>query len=61
LPKPIEQTLVLEDFGPLGRAWRETDDGESDRQTLIRDMLDGQYENPSAARRLRQFLRFTSP
>jgi hypothetical protein len=52
---------VLEDFGPLGRAWRETDDGESDRQTLIRDMLDGQYENPSAARGLRQFLRFTSP
>jgi hypothetical protein len=38
--------LVLEDFGPLGRAWRETDDSESDRQTLIRDMLDGQYENP---------------
>jgi hypothetical protein len=38
--------LVLEDFGPLGRAWRETDDSETDRQTLIRDMLDGQYENP---------------
>ena len=35
--------LVLEDFGPLGRAWRETDDSETDRQTLIRDMLDGQY------------------
>jgi hypothetical protein len=38
--------LVLEDFGPLGRAWRETDDSETDRATLIRDMLDGQYENP---------------
>jgi len=35
--------LVLEDFGPLGRARRETDDSETDRQTLIRDMLDGQY------------------
>ena len=38
--------LVLEDFGPLGRAWRETDDGETDRATVIRDLLDGQYENP---------------
>ena len=38
--------LVLEDFGPLGRAWREMDDGATDRQALIRDMLDGQYENP---------------
>jgi hypothetical protein len=38
--------LVLEDFGPLGRAWRETDDSETDRATLIRDMLEGQYENP---------------
>ena len=38
--------LVLEDFGPLGRAWRETDDGSTDRATLIRDLLDGEYENP---------------
>jgi hypothetical protein len=38
--------LVLEDFGPLGRAWRETDDAETDRTSLIRDLLDGQYENP---------------
>jgi hypothetical protein len=38
--------LVLEDFGPLGRAWRETDVGNTDRATLIRDLLDGQYESP---------------
>jgi hypothetical protein len=38
--------LVLEDFGPLGRVWRETDDGDTDRTTLIKDLLDGQYENP---------------
>jgi hypothetical protein len=38
--------LVLEDFGPLGRAWRETDDADTDRTTLIKDLLDGHYENP---------------
>jgi hypothetical protein len=38
--------LVLDDFGGrLGRAWRETDEADTDRSTLIRDMLDGQY-NP---------------
>lgn len=39
--------LVLDDFGGrLGRAWRETNDAETDRATLIRYMLEGQYENP---------------
>ena len=38
--------LVLEDFGPLGRAWRKTDDGDTDRATLIRDLLERQYDNP---------------
>ena len=38
--------LVLEDFGPLGCAWREMDDAETDRVTLIRYLLEGQYENP---------------
>ena len=38
--------LVLEDFGPLGRVWRETDETESDRATLLQNMLEGQYENP---------------
>jgi len=40
--------LVLDDFGgPLGRAWRETDENNTDRQTIITDLLDGQYSNPS--------------
>jgi hypothetical protein len=34
---------VLEDFGPLGRAWRETDEECADRETLIRDLLSGEY------------------
>jgi len=40
--------LVLDDFGGrLGRAWRETDEGTTDRQTVITDMMDGQYSNPA--------------
>jgi hypothetical protein len=40
--------LVLDDFGSiLGRAWRETDDDNTDRETLTADLLDGQYNNPA--------------
>lgn len=35
--------IVLEDFGPLGEVWHSC---SSDRETLIGDMLDGQYEEP---------------
>ena len=38
--------LVLEDFGPLGRVWWETDEENADRAALVRDLLDGQYDNP---------------
>ena len=38
--------LVLDDFGKLGRAWRETDERAADRDALIRDLLDGQYRDP---------------
>ena len=38
--------LVLDDFGQLGRAWRETDERVADRDVLIRGLLDGQYRNP---------------
>ena len=37
--------LVLDDFGHLGRAWRETDES-NDRATVVQDLLDGQYRNP---------------
>jgi hypothetical protein len=40
--------LVLDDFGGrLGRAWRETAEGDTGRATLIKDLLDGQYANPA--------------
>jgi hypothetical protein len=38
--------LVLDDFGRFGRAWRETDEGKADRQTVIANLLSGQYERP---------------
>jgi hypothetical protein len=38
--------LVLDDFGCLGRAWRETDEAGAGRAALVRNLLDGQYENP---------------
>ncbi len=37
--------IVLDDFGSLGRAWRETDEAGANRATLLRNLLDGQYEN----------------
>jgi len=38
--------LVLDDFGHLGRAYRETDPAEADRKTVVADLLSGQYRHP---------------
>ncbi len=38
--------LVLEDFGRMGCFWRETDVESADRETLIRDLVDGHYSKP---------------
>jgi hypothetical protein len=38
--------LVLDTFGEIGLAWRETDDADTERAALVRDLLDGQYEDP---------------
>ncbi len=39
--------LVLDDFGGrLGRAWRETNEDRTDRETLIRELVEGQYNDP---------------
>ena len=38
--------IVLDDFGPLGRAWRETAEAGASRATLVRNLLDGHYEDP---------------
>jgi hypothetical protein len=38
--------LVLDDFGRIGRSWRETNEDATDRETLIGDLLAGDYNNP---------------
>jgi hypothetical protein len=38
--------LVVDDFGRLGRSWREADVEQTDLETVIQDLLDGQYNNP---------------
>jgi hypothetical protein len=48
VPEIGEQTvyLVVDDFGPFGRAWRETDVEATDLETVITDMLDARYNGP---------------
>jgi len=37
---------VLDDFCHHGRSWRETNESAADRETVIRDMLAGEYNYP---------------
>lgn len=48
IPNDNDQTvyLVAEDFGKLGRAWREAEYDATDLETIIQDLLSGQYNNP---------------
>jgi hypothetical protein len=48
VPNDEDQTvyLVADDFGRPGRAWREADYEATDLETVIRDLLTGQYGNP---------------
>ncbi|UWU66219.1 hypothetical protein [Bradyrhizobium sp. NC92] len=40
--------LVLEDFGArAGCAWRETDEADTDLETVLHDLLSGQYAYPA--------------
>jgi hypothetical protein len=38
--------LVVDDFGRLGQAWREADVEHTDFETVILDLLEGQYNGP---------------
>ena len=53
VPSGDDQTvyLVAEDFGRLGRAWREADYETTDLETVIQDLLSGQYNNRMATDR----------
>jgi hypothetical protein len=39
--------LVLDDFGVLGRSWRETDEIRADAETTIGNILRGDYTDPA--------------
>ena len=38
--------LVLDDFGKLGRAYLETDEERADRETIVHNLLVGEYKRP---------------
>ena len=48
VPASPETVYIVEDnFGPkLGRAWRETDSSQCDRETTLQDLYTGQYNDP---------------
>jgi hypothetical protein len=39
--------IVLDDYGQLGRVYRETDEERADRQSTVRSLISAQYNNPS--------------
>jgi len=48
VPGGHDQTvyLVADDFGRVGQAWREADYQGTDLETVIQDLLAGEYSNP---------------
>lgn len=48
VPSDIDQTvyLVLDDLGVFGQAWRETPADQSDLESVINDLLTGQFCDP---------------
>jgi hypothetical protein len=48
VPRSDDQNvyLVVDDFGRNGRVFREADVETTDLETVIIDLLDGQYQNP---------------
>ena len=38
--------IVLNDFGPLGRAYCETDETDADEETIVENILSGLFSHP---------------
>ena len=38
--------IVLDEIGQLGRVYRETDEERADRETVFRQLIDGDYDRP---------------
>jgi hypothetical protein len=39
--------VVLDDYGKNGKVYRETDEARADLHTVVTDIIEGQYDNPS--------------
>ena len=46
LPVDVTVYAVLDDLGSFGRVWREADQNAADEATVIRNIIEGQYERP---------------
>jgi hypothetical protein len=46
VPRDETVYLVEDDLGRLGRVWREADSEETDLETVLSDLLSGQYKDP---------------
>jgi hypothetical protein len=46
-PSAATVHLVLEDFGALGRSYRETDATHADASTIVEKILGGEYSAPA--------------
>jgi len=42
----VDVYIVLDDFGRLGRSYREVEEDAADRETVIRNLMNGQYNDP---------------
>jgi hypothetical protein len=45
-PDDVDVYLVLDDFGKIGRSWRELDEEQTDRATIIADLMRGEFNSP---------------
>jgi hypothetical protein len=41
----VDVYLVLDDFGKLGRSYREVDEEAAGKETVIRNLIEGQYND----------------
>jgi hypothetical protein len=46
VPHEADTYLVLDDCGWLGCTWRETNKGSTDRESLIRALVEGEFSSP---------------
>jgi len=48
VPERVDEDtyLVVDDFGWIGCVWRETDAASTDRETLIRALVHGEFNKP---------------